>query len=326
MSGPSALEGDELLLAEALERFCAAEHVAERAQHGQGQHDPALWKALCEQGSLELARPDAGSLRLVVVTMEVLGRHGMPGPLTDTVLALGLIDDQDAAALLTGAGLASIAAPPDPARAAQERPLRLVPEAARATLLLEIEQDSVFRLEPRGAMLAREGLGAEAWAEVPVSRAFRFESSAQALLVHDVALAAQLAALADGLLRRTAEHAATRKQFGKPIGAFQAVSHPLASAHISLSAAAMLARAAACAADDGNVSRARALATAALISAERAALEAVYTCHQKLGALGITLEGPAHHVSRRVRTLSTRAASRAEATRELLLEAAGAMP
>jgi hypothetical protein len=311
MSGLGALEGDELLLAEALERFCARERVRERAQESQGKHVPGLWKALCEQGSLELARPDAGSVRLVVVTMEVLGRHGLPGPLSDTILALGLVDDDEAAPLLAGTGLASIATPP------------LVPEGARATLLLEIEHDSVFRLVRRGELAPREGLAAEAWGEGPVSRVARFESSAQALLVHDVALSAQLAALADGLVRRTAEHAATRKQFGKPIAAFQAVSHPLASAHITLSAASMLARAAACAADDANLVRARSLATAALISAERAALEAVYTCHQKLGALGITLEGPAHHVSRRVRSLSTRAASRAESTREQLLEAAG---
>jgi acyl-CoA dehydrogenase len=314
VSGLAALDGDEQLLAEALERFCASERVSERAQHGQGKHDPALWRALCEQGYLELARPESASLRMVVVMVEVLGRHGMPGPLTDTLLALGLVDDAQAAPLLSGGGLAAIAAPP------------FVPQAGSATLVLEIEQDRVFQLEARGAPNLRAGLGAEDWAEQPLARSTRFEGAASALLAHDVALAAQLAALADGLVRRTAEHAATRKQFGKPLSAFQAVSHPLASAHISLAAASMLARAAACATDDGAVARARSLATAALISAERAALEAVYTCHQKLGALGITLEGPAHHVSRRVRSLATRAAARSEATREALLESAGVHP
>ena len=40
-----------------------------------------------------------------------------------------------------------------------------------------------------------------------------------------------------------------------------------------------------------------------LCLAAGAALEAVYVCHQAFGAVGITLEGPAFRVARRVRQL-----------------------
>jgi alkylation response protein AidB-like acyl-CoA dehydrogenase len=166
----------------------------------------------------------------------------------------------------------------------------------------------------------------EAWAVAQVERGARFEGSARGLFALDLALSVQLAALAQGLLARTAEHAATRKQFGKTIGAFQAVSHPLADAHIALTASAMLGRAAAAAADEGDEARARAMVGAALVSAQRASLSAVYTCHQKLGALGITLEGPAHHVSRRVRSLATLAQARSTSSRAALLAHMGALP
>jgi hypothetical protein len=291
-----------------------AERVLERAQAGQGAFDVALWRALCAQGVLELARPGERALRMLVAGLEVLGQHALPGPLADTLLGLALVSDAEAEPLLSGTGLCVVAAPPR------------VPHAAQATLLLELANDGVFRLAARGDATLSDGLGAEAWGELSLTRAARFEDAPRALLLHDVALAAQLAALALGLVKRTAEHAATRKQFGKPLSAFQAVSHPLASAYIALSAAGLLARAAACAFDDAEVARARTLASAALVSARRAALEAVYTCHQKLGALGITLEGPAHHVGRRVRTLATRCAARIDATRESLLFPAGDAP
>jgi alkylation response protein AidB-like acyl-CoA dehydrogenase len=48
-----------------------------------------------------------------------------------------------------------------------------------------------------------------------------------------VALAAEAVGAMGELLRRTADHAATREQFGKPIAAFQAVAHRLADMKIA---------------------------------------------------------------------------------------------
>jgi hypothetical protein len=315
MSFSLSLDADEELLAETIERFCTAERVLERALISQGSLDRALWRALSAQEYLELARPASGdNLKLVVTMVEVLGRHALPGPLTDTLLALCVLPDEDTHDVLSGSALCAVGSAAN------------MPHAADAQVLLEIHQERVFKLERTGEATVTGGLGAEDWGAVPAVRGQSLEGSPRGLLYFDVALAAQLAALARGLLTRTAEHAATRKQFGKAIGAFQAVSHPLASSHIALTAAAMLARAAAAAADEGDPARARALAAAALVSSRRAALECAYTCHQKLGALGITLEGPAHHVSRRIRSLSTRAQGRIEQSREVLLHHLGAQP
>ena len=120
----------------------------------------------------------------------------------------------------------------------------------------------------------------------------------------------------------TADHVATRKQFGRAVGSFQAVAHPLASCHIMLAAAQALSRAAAAACDEQDP-RARSLATAALSSNRKAALETAYTCHQKLGAIGITIEGPAQHVTRRIRQLASRVDQRVNAEPALITSFGG---
>jgi alkylation response protein AidB-like acyl-CoA dehydrogenase len=91
-----------------------------------------------------------------------------------------------------------------------------------------------------------------------------------------------------------------RKQFGRAIGEFQAVAHPLADAWTRLSATQALARAAAHDADAGG-GEAAALAAAAWLSGRRSALAAAQRAHQTLGALGITLEGPLFELTRRIR-------------------------
>jgi len=58
-------------------------------------------------------------------------------------------------------------------------------------------------------------------------------------------------------------------------------------------------------------------ACAAHYAARRAATEAAHTCHQVFGAVGITLEGPAFHLSRKILQLAAMAPG-VEATTEAL--------
>lgn len=101
------------------------------------------------------------------------------------------------------------------------------------------------------------------------------------------ALAAELIALAEEILRLAVEHTATREQFGAPISAFQAVRHRLADAHVSITAASTLLDAAF--ADDTVISamaaKAQAGRTHQLVSAH-----ATQVC----GAMGSTYEHPLH--------------------------------
>jgi len=189
----------------------------------------------------------------------------------------------------------------------------------------------VFRGEPRGPIAPLDTLGGEPWGRVERVRLQPLRGAAlhgvRAHALHDTAMAALAAAAGHALLDAAVEHARTRVQFGRAIGEFQAVAHPLADARIALDAARTLARRAACEFDatyDGDAApdaaSTRAHAAAARLSARHASLLAAHVAHQVFGAIGITLEGPAFHLSRRIRQLASQPPGDA-AAREALLEA-----
>jgi hypothetical protein len=108
-----------------------------------------------------------------------------------------------------------------------------------------------------------------------------------------LATAAQLCGLADRMTEMTVDYAKERKQFGVPIGSFQAVKHHLADARLALEFARPLVyRAAYSVAHDDpqralHVSMAKANASEAALTAARTALQ----CH---GAIGYTTEYDLH--------------------------------
>src|SRR5947199_286549 len=83
---------------------------------------------------------------------------------------------------------------------------------------------------PRGVVERVAVLGAEPWgrADVVLDAPYPAAAARGALAAGDVARAAYLAGAADALLAAAADHARTRTQFGRAIGEFQAVAHPLA--------------------------------------------------------------------------------------------------
>ncbi len=298
MSPDLALHSDERLVSDAVAKFCAAAASAVAVHEGAGRFDRALWRSFCRQGFFALGTPEGeGGARLVVACAEPLGRAVFPGPVVDTFLAAQVLEPAERARLIEGDLVVSSGEPP------------ILPFAAQADLHLGLSGGHVRRLTVQGAVTALDTLGGEPWGRASFVLGPLVPHAARGLFFADVALAAYLTAAARGLLERTAEHVATRKQFGRAVGSFQAVAHPLADCHIALSAAQALARAAAAAFDDAD-GRARPLATAALGSSRRAALETAYTCHQKLGAIGVTRAGPAHSVTRRIRQLAARVTER----------------
>ena len=197
----------------------------------------------------------------------------------------------------------------------------LMPFAPVAGCFLTLEEERLTLASPRGAIEAVETLGGEPWGRVELELGEVIEPGERAWALHDTALAAYAAAAGHALVAATAEHARTRTQFGKAIGDFQAVAHPLADAQIRLDSAATLARLAAFA-WDSRAKDTAVRAAAARVSALNAALDAAHVCHQLFGAVGITLEGPVFHVSRHIRQLVSQA-PRSAATREVLLGARG---
>jgi alkylation response protein AidB-like acyl-CoA dehydrogenase len=282
-------------IAAALSHFCRDRCSDEVVKAGNGSFDRGLWSDLAELGVLALATPEGdGGATEMVAALETLGRAVFPGPLPATIFATQLLAEDDRVAVSSGRAIASVGSPP------------LMPFAPVAQIFIALEDGRAFRATPKGEIDPVPTLGGEIWGRIAVERNEELQGLDRANTLHDIAIAAYLCAAASRLVDDTAEHARTRKQFGKSIGEFQAVAHPLAECAIQLGGATTLARAAAHRFDCDHP-EARAAAGAARIAANRSALHTGRTCHQLFGAVGITLEGPVFHVSRRIRQLASQA-------------------
>ena len=111
-----------------------------------------------------------------------------------------------------------------------------------------------------------------------------------------VAAAADLLGVAGAALHRSVEHAKSRCQFGKPIGAFQGIKHALADNYVSVERARSLTYAAAARLGAGGAEPAAAWTAAALAKAAAgdAAAGCGRTAVQVHGALGQTWEHDIH--------------------------------
>jgi 3-oxochol-4-en-24-oyl-CoA dehydrogenase len=122
-----------------------------------------------------------------------------------------------------------------------------------------------------------------------------------ASLVRDAAaalFAVEAAAVASWCAGTAGEYAAIRQQFGRPIGAFQAIKHLCASMACRAEAAAVLAWDAARAIDDDPAELSVAASAAAAFCLD-AAVDVAKDCIQVLGGIGFTWEHDAHLYLRR---------------------------
>jgi acyl-CoA dehydrogenase len=159
-------------------------------------------------------------------------------------------------------------------------------DATRAEQIRVLSGESWLRLDPSAARV-------QATLPCPVRP--------DALAVRGALLtsAAMVGAMAR-ILDVAIEYANTRKQFGKPLGKFQAVQHMIAEA-ASEHAVAQAALAAAIGAEDGGENRPL-LWRSAKAQAGRAATIVSAAGHQVLGAIGFTEEHVLHHYSKRLWT------------------------
>jgi hypothetical protein len=102
-----------------------------------------------------------------------------------------------------------------------------------------------------------------------------------------VAIAAEAAGLIQGAIDSTVAHLSVRKQFGRPLGTFQALRHRVAECAVLAGGVKWLALKAASTADAGD-------AALAAFHAQDSVTRVVYDLHQMLGAMGMTLEHPLH--------------------------------
>ena len=290
---------DQEAIRAAVDRFCKQHTVEDAARQSGAPFPRDLWRQLAELGVFCPAspgHPEAGGALEVCAISETLGSNSFPGPLAATYLAIQVLEAEQAAAVIDGHALVSLSTAGS----------TLLPWGTQADLFLVADSASVSRARPPQQVSPVPTLGGETWGRASLQTTASLPRADQGLIIGNIASAAYLSGAAWRLLRDASEHAATRKQFGKPLGDFQAVTHPLADCAIGVTAARTLARAAANSFDhDGSgnsdLQQARRHAAGARVSAERASLKTAFVCHQVFAGIGITLEGPAFHISRRIR-------------------------
>jgi alkylation response protein AidB-like acyl-CoA dehydrogenase len=302
MSVDLDLDDVQTAIADSVAHYCrdrCTDDVVRRA----GEAFPRdLWKGLADLGVLALGAPGGdGGAQEACAAVEQLGAALFPGPLAAAFLAAQVLPAAERERVIAGDALVSFGSPP------------LMPWAPIADLWLVLDEAGsggasdravIVPAEPTGQIEAVETLGGEPWGRVELRRGAAVENAERGLAFYSLVLAAYLAAAGRALVDVAAEHARTRKQFGRPIGDFQAIAHPLADCSMRLVAASTLARATACRLD-GDDPRALGSAAAARLSANRAALDAAQVCHQTFGAMGVTEEGPVFSYSRRIRQLAS---------------------
>lgn len=117
------------------------------------------------------------------------------------------------------------------------------------------------------------------------------------LLVGALLRSALISGAVDKVARMTLAHCSTRKQFGRPLAAFQAVQHQLSV--LATESAATAAAVALAARRHGGASGELCIGVAKLRTAKAARL-AVDLAHQCHGAIGFTQEYPLHLYTRRL--------------------------
>nr|WP_246323920.1 acyl-CoA dehydrogenase family protein [Petropleomorpha daqingensis] len=271
------------------------------------------WQAIAESGLLGALLPeDDGGLGLLPSDLALLTEEAgyllVRGPLVETawmavpaLAAAGAPSTGTLAKVLAGEGLASAVDDtlrgPDLDSAAVvvvagETGDRLVDAAALGPLEPAATADPDERYW-RAPQLDR-GAG------IPVP-----PHGVGALALGRLGGAAYLLGVTRWLLGTSVAHASARRQFGVPIGSFQAVRHALVDVHVELEFARSAVWAAA-GEVEAQAASARAAVLAAAVQSRRAFALADRQCLQVHGGLGFTWEHPLHLHLKRGQTVAAR--------------------
>jgi alkylation response protein AidB-like acyl-CoA dehydrogenase len=270
---------------------------------------PARWKALGEMGVTAVTVPEAfGGLGLGLVDLALLleeaGRSGLPEPLTDTAaVAVPLLEGlSDAGGELARRWLPPVAA--GDAVVATASPGLPTMVTAGADVAIVFHHGSLHAVESPAAVSTRRSvdgarrlwqLGARALAPSTALMGGEGATSAwhRACDRGAWAAAAVLVGVAGRLIDMTAGYATERRQFGRPIGSFQAVKHHLAGALVKLEFARPLVYRAAWSLDEAEPEAPRHVSMAKSAASD-AATQAAAVGLQVHGALGYTWEHDLH--------------------------------
>jgi alkylation response protein AidB-like acyl-CoA dehydrogenase len=230
-------------------------------------YDAALWSKLTEQGYTGIIFPEEysgvglGKVELMLL-MEEVGRALLPGPFFSTVVLAGSVlhavatparKKQYLAPICRGEVRSTVALVEDSANwdlqtvemIASNGKLTgekfFVSDAAIADFLIVVARDGVFvvdskarglKISPMRGMDLTRKLYVVEFSNTPAEKIGSNPDLARAFDIVTAALAAELVGGMQRTLDITVEYAKTRKQFGKPIGMFQAVQHQCADMYL----------------------------------------------------------------------------------------------
>ncbi|MGM0930506.1 MAG: acyl-CoA dehydrogenase family protein [Actinomycetota bacterium] len=300
-----AVGAEQAELAQMLREVLGEECTPETACSADPEVRAGIWRVFTETGAAGLlVGEDLDGLGVdetyLVAVMEQAGYVAMPGPLAETLAGSRLLSaDPSAQALLKGvlAGTDTLAA--DPAQSGQAAYLQ-----GSAALLVggwngagTVTLGEGYTVTPLPAMdpsraPGRYGGGTRRPLEVSANAVGTYRRTGI------LATAAQLIGLSRRMLDLSVAYVAERRQFGAPIGSFQAVKHQLADVKLAIEFAAPLVQLAgySMAAGDGREEMNVAMAKAA---ASDAAAKSARTAIQVHGAMGYTTEYSLHVYAKR---------------------------
>lgn len=274
-------------------------------------HDPGLWKRFSDLGglTLSLAEPVGGGGNLLDAALVGVesGRRVAPLPYAEAVVGLRLLSlagvELPAGVAVDDVVIASVA---EPGAVREGSSLTAVLPWARggavAALAVVVVGDEVVLVDLRGGEVLREhlpNLGRLSLARVTLTGAPVLWSGGAAdqlarracyelRLLH----ASELVGAGRQALALAMEHLVTRRQFGRPIGSFQAIQHRMVDRLTAVDAAELLLLRAA--SYESDLDRLGYFSAVALEQSSQAAELAAKEGLQFFGGYGFTLEYDIH--------------------------------
>jgi len=256
--------------------------------HPKSEYDSALDSALEAAGFSDVALGESGMTLEAALIVEAVARAGGVCAIgARAIVAPALLDEAVPGPL----ALVSASCP---------GPVRYLAHA-RSLLVLGQDEARLVEVEPGECAPVASNFGFPMGA-APADLATRGRglgpgSAERMSAAWRIALAAETVGSMEAALAVTTDYLKQRKQFGRPIGSFQAVQHRLAECAIQIEASRWLTREAA---DKGAPSEAAATAAAFTLAA---AGDVFAEMHQLSGAIGFTREHDLHVHSMRLQAL-----------------------
>jgi alkylation response protein AidB-like acyl-CoA dehydrogenase len=304
------LSEEQELLRDSVARFLRAESSPARVRAAEPLgFDPALWRGLAELGIPGMRAPEAAggggmSLLDAALAAEEAGRHLASAPVVEAIVATRLLAEtggREGAAwferVMAGEALVTLALSD-----AAIRPSQIVPAAAVADAILYLDEDELVLRAAAPADAAPANLGRSPLGRIAL--ADKADGAAHAILAHGaearaaylagieewkILTAASLAGLGRRALEMAAAYASEREAFGRLIGTYQGVSHPLADSIVDIDGAQLLVRRAIWAIARGRTDAAASVSMAFWWASQSAAT-AVIRAVRTFGGYGLSVE------------------------------------